>query len=188
MTYFMPAFHRFPNEATILGRIMAGYGELEFSLAHCISQAIDDLDMTLKAMFRARGEKQRVQIADALGRKAYSALGLETQFSEAVAGMLFCSQIRNQYAHCMWHDDYTKRLGFVDLEEIVVPNAVIADLKGLTIHHVDVTLLSEQEAYFKFIEQCFTFLNFEGRKRAGKLPSHPALAPKKVDRPLRHIP
>ena len=45
----------------------AGYGDLEFDLCNCIGMCIDDLDMVLKAMFRARGEQQRLQIADAIG-------------------------------------------------------------------------------------------------------------------------
>jgi hypothetical protein len=48
----MPAFHRFQNEVTIIGRLLARYAELEIDLLNCVSQAREDFDGTLKAMFR----------------------------------------------------------------------------------------------------------------------------------------
>ena len=50
----MPAFIKFHNEAAIIGRIVTGYGELEFSLCHCVAMARDDLDAVFKSLFRAR--------------------------------------------------------------------------------------------------------------------------------------
>ncbi len=49
----MPAFRRFPDEAAIIGRLLAGYAELEIDLLHCVSVIREDFDATLKAMFRA---------------------------------------------------------------------------------------------------------------------------------------
>jgi uncharacterized caspase-like protein len=40
----MPAFHTFPNEAAIIGRLLAGYAELEIDPLHCVSVARDDFD------------------------------------------------------------------------------------------------------------------------------------------------
>ena len=46
----MPAFHRFPDEAAIVGRLLAAYAELEIGLLHCVSAARDDFDAVLKAL------------------------------------------------------------------------------------------------------------------------------------------
>ncbi len=88
----IPVFSRYHEEGMIVGRLLAGYGELEFSLCHCVAVAMGSLDVVLKAMFRARGEKDRIDIADALGRPAYQKIHLKTQFSEAVAATHYCRQ------------------------------------------------------------------------------------------------
>lgn len=80
--------------------------------------SIDNLDMAVKALFRARGESQRIKIADALGRQAYRKLKLETLFEGTISGMHYCLKIRNQYAHCNWHDDNTGCLSFLNMEQI----------------------------------------------------------------------
>jgi hypothetical protein len=67
----MPAFHRFPNEAAMIGRLLAGYAELEIGLLHCVSVVREDFDAVLKSMFRTRGETRRIDVADALGRQLY---------------------------------------------------------------------------------------------------------------------
>jgi len=184
----VPEFRRFPNEGEIIGRLLAGYGSLEFDLAACVAMARDDLNMVIKAMFRARGETQRVQIGDAMGRSAYRTLGLESRFAEAIADMLFCLKIRNQYAHCQWHNDNTGRLSFVDMEEIAKPHRLITNLFGLTFHYVTLPLLSEQEVYFEYVKNCIVSLNFDGRKKAGKISNPGPPKPKKVTRPPLHIP
>ncbi len=79
MAHIMPAFDRYPKEAKLIGRILAGYGELEFGLCHCVGQARNDLDMVLKVMFRARGEKQRIETADAIGRSQFYILKLAAE-------------------------------------------------------------------------------------------------------------
>ena len=86
----MPAFIRFPQEATIIGRLLAGYGDLEFDLCYCVAVARDDFDMAFKSMFRL----------DSIGRSKYRELKLGTQFAEAIAATDYCRRIRNQYAHC----------------------------------------------------------------------------------------
>jgi hypothetical protein len=42
----MPAFGRFPEEAGIIGRLFAGYGEIEWGLHLCSGEALQgDADM-----------------------------------------------------------------------------------------------------------------------------------------------
>jgi hypothetical protein len=109
----------------IIGRLLSGYGDLEFDLCTCVAEAMDDLDMVLQAMFRARGESQRIDIADAIGRKPYRARNLETQFSEMVAGLHHCRKIRNQFSHCNWFDDKSGALAFIDLESNAKKHTII---------------------------------------------------------------
>src|SRR5262249_7168200 len=52
----MPAFQKFRGEAAIIGRLLAGYAELEIDLLNCVSEVTQDFDATLKAMFRVRAE------------------------------------------------------------------------------------------------------------------------------------
>jgi hypothetical protein len=41
----MPAFQRFPNEAAIIGRLLAGYAELEIDLLNCVCRLRDTILM-----------------------------------------------------------------------------------------------------------------------------------------------
>lgn len=176
-------FVTFPAEGVLIGKLLLAYGEIENSMCSCVAYTRDDVDAVIKAMFRLRGETQWVDIADALGRSPYRALGFETQFSEAIAGSRHWLKIRNQFAHCNWHVDNAGRLCFIDMQEIAEKNAVIVNLAGLTFHYIDLSLLRNQERFFQYIADCFLFLNFEGRKKTGKIPTHGFVAPKKVQPP-----
>jgi hypothetical protein len=102
MRSIMPAFGQFQQEAAVIGRLLAGYGELEYELMVCLWFTIGDLDTATRVVFRARGEEQRIITADTIMRPRYDAVGLINPYSEAVADMGWCRQIRNEYAHCHW--------------------------------------------------------------------------------------
>jgi hypothetical protein len=124
----------FPREMAVIGRLLLDYGELELDLMNCI-QVVRNYDMnsTLKAMFRIRGEMSRIQIADALGRVPYAKIGLEAEFSAVIDGIDHCRKIRNKYAHTYWHDpDMGKALCYVALEELAVDEKPVNDLTNLT--------------------------------------------------------
>jgi hypothetical protein len=184
----LSAFLRFPNEENIIGAMLTAYGELEYDLCLCVAAGLYDLDTAVKIMFRTRGETQRIEVADALGRKAFDAMDLGTPFAEAIASTKFCLKLRNQYAHCNWHDDNTGRLCFLNLEEIAVPNAVIGDMSALTFKYLTVPLLTEQRDYFSYTSACLTYLNYEAQKRAGRISTHMKRAPKKAPRPPLDMP
>lgn len=186
MTTIMPAFDRYPKEAVIIGKLLAGYGELEFDLCLCVYMACDDFDKVLKTMFTARGEKQRITEANKIGLPLYKAQKLGRPFSATLTDMHHCREIRNQFAHCHWLDDYSGKLGFVVLEEIA-KSAKLADTSNLTTHYIDCAILAEQEAYFRYVSLSLAYLNGEGQKRAGTLRSHPWPIPKKMPRPRLHL-
>lgn len=183
----LPCFLRYPNEGTIIRNLLAGYTDLEVGLLHCIQVVrSDDFDAVLKTMFRVRGESNRVQIADALGRNPYRDLGLEDGFVRAIGAMEHCIKIRNQYAHCVWLDDNTGKLAFVNLEEVAKMDAFESDLQHLTTYHVDVPLLEAQETYYLYANDLINWVNYEGRYRAGKLRT-PSTEPTLVEKPQLRI-
>ena len=184
----MPAFVQFPTEGNIIGRLMASYGELELELWLCVNAIRNDFDTVFKVMFRPRGETQRIGVADAIGRQYYRTLKLGTHFEEAVGGIRYCLKIRNQFAHCQWHDDNTGKLGFVELENLARQNKPVSNLQSAPIKQLDCALLQEQEAYFVYVARLLRYLNFESRKRAGKLSTQPLSIPKKGKRPNLCIP
>src|SRR4051794_31432912 len=78
------AFQLCPEEGAIIGRLLAGYGELEVDLALCVAATLDDdVDTAFRIMFRLRGESQRIEIADAFIQQHYSA-GLRSEYGEAL--------------------------------------------------------------------------------------------------------
>jgi hypothetical protein len=178
----MPVFRQFPREAAQLGIILAGYGELEYELLNCLNAVLGDLDASTRVLFRARGEEQRIQIADALMRWRYDAGGLINPYSEAIADMGYCRQLRNQYAHCHWAET-NNQLWFANLQDTA------KSLAGQTMvrqYPIDLPLLELQEDYFVYVRDCFSYLDREFRLREGRLSSHIFRLPKKVARPPKH--
>jgi hypothetical protein len=185
----MPAFDNFPEEGKIIGRLLAGYGELELMLCGCVAEARGDFNSTFKAMFRPRGETYRIDIADALGRDLYEASNLGQHFSEAIGDTRFCRKVRNQYAHCYWADDFGRCLGLVELEETARQNAQVFhnELLGLA-RDIDVPTLKAQEAFFVRTNECFSYLLHEYQVRAGTRTTNPFALPKKELRPPLYKP
>jgi hypothetical protein len=177
----------FAKEGAIVGRLLAGYTTLEVGLMHCAQVVRDDFDTVLKAMFRARGETARIDIADAFGRHWYPKYTLGTEFETAIAAVRYCLKIRNQFAHCVWYDDKSGKLTFTNLEEIAKGNAYLGDLKDLTTFYVDEPLLTEQEAYFVYTDEVISWVNYEGRLRAGKIDKNPQTKPKQPTQPPLHL-
>jgi len=155
---------------------------------HCVQLVQNDFDAVLKAMFRTPGETQRIDVADALGRHFYHDRNLGTEFEMAVSAVRYCLKIRNQYAHCVWYDDKSGTLAFVNLEEIAKGNDRVQDLTSLTVLHVDVPLLTDQEAYFVYADALLSWANYEGRRRDGKIKSNPQQKPNQIKQPPTHIP
>jgi hypothetical protein len=155
---------------------------------NCVQVVRDDFDAVLKAMFRLRGETARIDIADALGRHFYRDQGLGTEFEMAVGAIRYCLRIRNQYAHCVWYDDKSGNLAFVDLEKIAKDNTRLKDLDSLTVLHVDVALLNDQVEYFVYTDKILAWTNYEGRFKGGKISSNPLLKPRPPRLPSLHIP
>jgi hypothetical protein len=59
-----------PAEAAIIGRILAGYGEIEFFVYECLLAVLGYANIAARVMFRLRSESHRLEAADALPAKA----------------------------------------------------------------------------------------------------------------------
>lgn len=153
----MPSFNRFPKEGDIIGRILAGYGELELEMCACVAKATNDLDKAIKALFGTRGELRRIKEADKIMKNSYVAAGLATKYKRTMQNMDWCRTVRNQYAHCNWYDTAHEGLCFVDLERVAKLNKKIT---RVTANRFSITedLLIKQETYFKYVQRCFWHL------------------------------
>jgi hypothetical protein len=184
----LSAFHHFPKEGAAVGRMLAAYSDLEIGLMNAVQVARKDFDSVFKTMYRTRGETQRLDIGDALGRQIYAEQKLGTEFSMAVGAVRHCLRIRNQYSHCIWWNDNSGRLALADLETIAVSSEKVNDLLNLETRYVDMPLLIEQEAYFNHADDLLTWVNFERRARIGDLKRPPVFEkPKQLKRPALHI-
>jgi hypothetical protein len=166
-----PIHGRFPTQMAIIGRLLVDYAELELDLMNCVQVARQcDLNSTLKAMFRVRGETSRIDIADGLGRSPYFAVGLTAEFDAMIQALRYCLRIRNKYAHAYWHDpNQGTELCYVSLEELAREDDEVRDLAALTFFFVDEPLLLQQEQFFEYTRSLLTYLNYEGRFRSGAL-------------------
>jgi hypothetical protein len=166
-----PIHNTFPREMAVIGRLLVDYGELELDLMNCVQVARSyDLNATLNAMFRVRGETNRIDIADGLGRAAYVAVNLTAEFDSMIAALRHCLRIRNKYAHAYWHDpNMGKDLCYVSLEELAKENDVVHDLTALTFFFIDEPLLLRQEQFFEYTRNLITYVNYQGRYNSGAL-------------------
>jgi hypothetical protein len=178
-------FKKFASEGATVGRLLAGYSNIEVGLLHCVQMARGgDLDTVLKRMFRFRGETRRINEAETLGHSEYRRLGLSGDFQKAVRVVRYCLKIRNQYAHWVWWDDYSGKLAFANLEDLARRKRPVRDLTKLHAHHVDGALLGAQEAYFVYADEYLAWINHEGRVRDSKSKGgNPLIKPKPVRRP-----
>jgi hypothetical protein len=187
MPTIMPCFDRFPKEGDIIGRLLAGYGELELEMCDCVAATTGDLDGAIKGLFGIRGEQRRIQTADKMMRSAYASAGLTSKYRRTIANMHWCRTVRNQYAHCNWYDTAAEGLCFIDLEHTAKLKRKIG---SVTAHRypIDVTLLKRQENYFTYVRQCYWHLAEAFRTARGKVLKGGLLHswPPRLARPPKH--
>ena len=183
----VPVFDDFPNEAAVIARLLAGYGEIEFDLCNCLGAVLGNDDTAIRTLFRLRSEDQRLHTADALMRPAFVKLNLTDQYNEALGAIRWCKSVRNQYAHCHWITRPGQLL-FIDLDEGA--KSAIGTIE-LRIKHVDAPLLAEQEAYFIYANDWLKFFHYELHKARGEMDEasiHYWTAPRIIPQPKQHNP
>ena len=179
----LPQFERHPQELAVIGRLVAGYGELEFTLATCAVVYTGDIAMGYRLIFRFRSESTRIQIADTIIRGHANKIGLGPFYEHCLGALRYCLKIRNQYAHCHWPKPENGILGFHELESSFVgPNLKPTDFKP-----IDLDLLNAQEAYFCYTRDCLIYLRSETIFRISQKP-HSLSKPQLMQRPNLHNP
>lgn len=178
----MPSFDRYPQEAALIGKLVTGYGELEYILALTVRWIINDQDVAIRWLYKSRGESQRISTAEALTYHVLRRHRHEATFAEAINGMRHCLAIRNQYAHATWVDSVSQGLKFTSMEGVVHQDGTASPSK-LRMRRVSEAHLVRQEAYFVYVQHQFEFINFEFQHEGGHISIQPCGAPSKVSRP-----
>jgi hypothetical protein len=155
---------RYPEEAAVIGRLLTGYGEIEFELAHAVGVALNSFDNAIRLVFRVRNESQRLEVADAILRPFFAKIELSGQYGCALGAARHCKAIRNQYAHCHWYSEEVVGLYFTNLEEAAKRRE---GETSFNMQQISLPLLKEQEAYFIYAQDCLVWLRRESYHRLG---------------------
>jgi hypothetical protein len=145
------------DEGVIVGRILAGYGELELCMTDCLIAIEGQLDTPIRNIFDERGAEKRIKAARDVLVGDYAKAGLAADLTEALEDMDWCRIARNQYAHCHWYWTKQEGLCFVNLEELAKqPTTILNVTDGR--RPIDAELLSAQEQYFNYVKEFFMHL------------------------------
>lgn len=125
--------------------MVIGYGEIELLFGICAGLALEHRNVVLMAFHKVSTAGARIEIGDALAADAIRKLGLQNEYGEALGALRFCSQIRNQFAHCQFGLSEKDTIMFAKAEDSIGINGFSPNWRGLTL-----TLLKEQEAYFVY--------------------------------------
>jgi len=153
---------KFPEHSEIVGSILLAYGEIEANLLGHVKLAVGDLDTALRLLYRVRSEAHRLDIADAVLRPFYSAIGLRNTYAQWFGAMKWCKKARNQYAHCLWDPRPRTDPAFANLE-LSASSAEGATM--MKFHAVTLKLLKEQQKFFGYTEELMWHLQQEGTFR-----------------------
>jgi hypothetical protein len=181
----IPAFHRWPNEASVLGKLLVAFGELEYMTCKIAGTANGNLDPVLKALYRLRSVSSRIEAADAFMRPVFATAGFEGDYGQMLGALKYCLRIRNQFAHCHWGDHEWSGLFFVDLEESAEKSSAGWDHDWL---HVDYDLLNLHYAFFYYAKSWLFFFEYQIAQIRGTLTSPLFPKPKALERPPLHNP
>ena len=96
-------------EGVTVGRILAGYGELEVCMTDCLIAIEGQFDTPVRTIFKERRAEKRIKIAKRVLMDEYTKAGLARDLTEALDDIDWCRTIRNQYAPCQWY--WTKQEG-----------------------------------------------------------------------------
>jgi hypothetical protein len=174
-----PAFHRCPEAGGIVGRIMAGYGELELGLGLVVVTATGQpRDSVLREMFQVRYATTRLNQTRDRGLPGIRRLSLEEEYLHVVEQIRECMKLRHTFAHCIWADNFKipETLFYTSLEEAAAESAGF----DYTWRRLDLEVLHAQEAYCVNTRNWLIYLEYEARFRVDErmrnvAPQPPAL-------------
>lgn len=183
-----PALERHPRCATLLGKIVLAFGEIEFSVCRNAGKALQLLGEILFTLYKTRASSARLDFAQSIIVQECKELRISDILETSKAMVGECVAIRNQYAHCNWADSgahLRAGLFFADLQDSDF------DPAGEFFHHyrhVSATLLTQQLSYFAHTLDWLEYLNHEIAFRQGRLKAHHWPKPLKISPPPRHNP
>ena len=187
----MPCFEagQAEQEGKIIGKILAGYGELEVTVMSCLVAVEGQLDLPIRQLFGRMSAERRINLARKALSPDFTKAGLGAEMKEALRDLDWCRKLRNQYAHCQWGWTSADGLFFVNLEQLADQVDPISEVMGHP-RHIDVPLLQEQEAYCNYVRESLMYLDtaYEAWNRAKRItaPTYVHPKPSKRPRPLLH--
>lgn len=184
-----PAFDDRPAEAALIGRMVTSFGELELTFSMLAGTALRDQSLALRAIYRGRSTGGRIDLTDVFVRKVVTSTNLVMDYEQVMRAMRHCLKIRNNYAHSHWApaldglffsnlEDAASRAGGFDMDQ----------------KHVDLKLVTEQEAYFDYTRSLLLYfgdqlsLKLEPKLHLGVLRPPPMDQPNLHNRASEHIP
>jgi hypothetical protein len=184
-----PAFDQYPAEAALIGRMVTSFGELELTYSMIAGTAIKNQNLALRAIYRGRSTGGRIDLADVLIRNVVSQTTLTLDYDELLSAMRHCLRIRNNYAHSHWAPGQDG-LFFANLEEA----ASKSEGFEMDQKHVDLKLLTEQEAFFDYTRSLLLyfgdqlFMKLEPRSALGVLRLPKKDRPNPYNPASQHVP
>jgi hypothetical protein len=177
-----PAFDQHPKEAALIGRMVTSFSELELTFGLIAGNALNDQALALRAIYRGRSTGGRIDLADVLIRNRIINTELASDYDDVLCAMRHCLKIRNNYAHCQWSPGLDG-LFFANLEE-AASRAIGFEMDQ---KHVDLNLLTEQEAFFDYTRRLLLWFGDRLEIKIGKSGLGGPKPPKK-DLPNLHNP
>jgi len=184
MMHHNPSLDRRSDEAAIAGRMVVGFGELEFLVVNLAAIALKGHSdgNIFKALYQLRATKPRMDVAFTLMEPFCAEHGLVDTLSVTRNAIGYCTQVRNQYAHCNWADDANGGLFFTDTEDSARRSDFSHDWK-----HVDIGILSAQEIFFGYARHWLMHLENKIKIISGDRSAVPVFpAPPIQPQPTRH--
>ncbi|MCP8884833.1 hypothetical protein NIM87_15090 [Devosia sp. XJ19-1] len=155
-----PALHAFPSEASLIGQMVVGYGEIDISMVSAVGKAMGMMFQLLDALEEVQSEMRRIVVVQKLARGKFVALGLADEFDQAISAMEFCRETRNYFAHCHYGDFGDGVLVTVKAKDMFAMPGSIDDLNWRR-HTVETLTALEQyfthcRAYWLWLDQKIT--------------------------------
>ena len=162
------------------------YGEFEFTIAQLLGYAIPGGDDTAaRLLYRVNGEAARLDVADALLRPFFeTTLRIAGAWTNTLGALRYCKNVRNQYAHCHWHNPATIPLGLCFLN---MDHDADSPEGTLNVHFypTDLLLLQKQHEYFEYTLDWLFYLQCACWAHVGKNSRNPRV-PKSIPQPPLH--
>lgn len=167
-----PAFAPYPEEASLIGSMVVGYGELDISFAMVCGIILNHQFAVLAACHSVRSESARIDIADALAREAFESSPFSKEYEQTLQAMRFCLKVRNLYAHSQWADE-AGSLCHTDPD-----GAFKRPIKRISWTPIDLGLLKAQESFFENTRAWLIWLELSLRESGKKNPNSWSRPPK----------